>query len=143
VQVNHLSNSLRSGKQSSIDGCGSLERPHIDNQIDEGIEIGNRASIAHFGALNAERLGLTVDAFTGSALGIDGMIKRTGAIEQGTHQPTFLPIGVFDTALAEGLLGMRTGLSRRCGQEQRAAKALGAKAVGVLELVDGVHAQAC
>ena len=138
----HLANSWRSGKQFSIDGFGALERPHIDNQRDEGIEIGNRASITHFGVLNAERLGLTVDAFTAGPLSIDGMIERAISIQQGPHQPAFLPIGVFDTAFAKGLLGMRTALARADGKEQGAAKALGAKAVGVLEWVGRGHAQA-
>ena len=37
---------------------------------------------------------------------------------------------------------MRAGLSRVGGKEQRTAKALGAKAVGVLKWVRGIHAQA-
>ena len=36
-----------------------------------------------------------------------------------------------------------TALARAGGKEQRTAKALGTVAVGVLELVGGMHAQAC
>ena len=100
-------------------------------------------SIMYFGPFDAESLSLAVDAFTGGALDVDGVIERPGAIEQGTHQAAFLSIGVLDTAFAFGKLGMRTGLARRLWKEQGTTKALGAKAVGVLKLVGGMHAQAC
>ncbi len=86
---------------------------------------------------------MTVDAFATGALGIDDVVERPGAIEQGTHQAAFLPVGVFDAAFAFGELGMLAGLARACGEEQRATKALGAKAVGVPKLVGGIHAQPC
>src|SRR6266566_10153171 len=54
---------------------------------------------------------------------VDGLVERAIAIEQGTHQVAFLPVGVFDAAWALGELGMRTGLSRAGGNEQGAAKA--------------------
>jgi len=73
---------------------------------------------------------------------IDGVIERTVPIQQGAHQPALFPIGIFDAAFALGELGMRTRLVRACGKEQGAAKALGTKAVGVLERVAGRHAQA-
>ena len=41
---------------------------------------------------NTSSLGLTVDAFTGGALIVDGVIERTLTIEQHTHQSAFLPI---------------------------------------------------
>src|SRR5260370_24974246 len=99
------------------------------------IEILDRMSITYFGSFDAERLSLAVYAFAGGAFGVDGAIKRTLTIEQHAHQPAVLPIGVFDTALAPGKFGMRTGLSGVCGKEQGAAKA-----VGVRKLVGGVHA---
>ena len=83
---------------------------------------------------------LTVDTLASGALGVDGVIERTVAIQQSAHQPAFLPVRVFDAALALGKLGMRTGLSGRFGKEQWTAKALGTKAIGVLKRVGGRHA---
>src|SRR2546421_9905337 len=99
--------------------------------------------IAHFWTLDAECLRLTVDAFAGSALIVDDVVERTGAIEQGTHQPTFLPIGVLYTPLGFAELRMITRGSCRVRKQQGTAKALGTKAVGVLKEEGGMHAQAC
>ena len=82
---------------------------------------------------------MAVDTLASGALGVDGVIERTMAIQQSAHQPAFLPVVVFDAAFGE--LGMRTGLARACRKEQGAAKALGAKAIGVLKLGGGIHAQ--
>ena len=98
--------------------------------------------IAHFWTLDTECLCLTVNAFAGGALVVDDVVERTGAIEHCTHQPTFLPIGVFDTALGFGELRMITRCSGRLRKEQRTAKALSAKTVGVLKEEGGMHAQA-
>ena len=87
--------------------------------------MGDGTPITHFGSFNAQRLSLAIDAFTCGALVVDGVVERPVTIEQGTHQATFLPIGILDAALAKGLLGMRTGLSGACWEEQGAAKALG------------------
>src|SRR3989442_13025515 len=87
-------------------------------------------------------LGLVVDSLTTGTLRVAGLVEGAGAIQQGAHQAALLPVGVFDAALAKGLLFMRTGLSGARGKEQRTAKTLGSKAVGVLELVSGIHAQA-
>ena len=99
--------------------------------------------IADFWTFDTECLCLTVDAFAGGALIVDDVVERTGAIEQGTHQSAFLPIGVFDAAFAFHELRMLTRLSCACGEEQGTAKALSAKAVGVLKGEGGMHAQAC
>ena len=97
-------------------------------------------AIAHFGLFNAECFGLTIDAFAGSALVVNRVIKRTVAIEQGAHQPAFLPIRIFDTASALGELIVRTDFACALGEEERTAKALSAKAIGMLEEEDRVHA---
>jgi hypothetical protein len=98
-------------------------------------------AIAHFWTLDAECLRLTVDALAGSALVVDDVIERAVSIEQGPHQPAFLPIGVFDTASPFGELGMLTDLARPFRKEQGTAKALSGIAIGVLKLVGGVHTQ--
>ena|SRR5579863_3180494 len=71
---------LLEGQQFPIDLLGPLESFKIDTDIDEGIEVSDRATIANFGSLNAEFLGLRVDAFTPSALGVDDLVERTVAI---------------------------------------------------------------
>ena len=76
MQVIHLSNFLLDGKQPSIDGFGSLEGAHIDNHIDQGVQIRHGAAIADFGMLDAQSFGLTIDAFARGALGRDGVIER-------------------------------------------------------------------
>lgn len=39
MQVIHISNSMWNGKLPGIDRLSALERSHIKNQIDEGIDI--------------------------------------------------------------------------------------------------------
>ena len=98
--------------------------------------------IADFWTLDTECLCLTIDAFAGRALVVDDVVERALSIEQRTHQPAFFPIGVFDTAFRFRELRMITGFSGRLRKEQRATKPLSAKAVGVLKLEGGSHAQA-
>ena len=99
--------------------------------------------IADFWTLDTECLRLTIDAFASGASVVDDVVERAGAIEQGSHQPAFLPIGIFDAPSPFGELGMRTRFACRFRKEQRTTKALGAKAIGMLELEGGSHAQAC
>jgi hypothetical protein len=104
--------------------------------------MGHRTPIVQLWPLNAKGLRLAVDAFAGSPLVLDGLIEGTLSIQQRPHQPTFLPIGILDTALAFGKLRMVRGLPCRLRKEERAAKALRATAMGVRKLVGGMHAQA-
>src|SRR5713226_4299924 len=121
-------------EQAGIDGACLLEGLGIDHDVDQGIEPTHRAHVACVGPFNAEVFGLAIDALNAGTLSINGLVERAGGIEQSAHQATFLPVGVFDAAFAEGLLLMGTGLSGASGKEQRTAKALGTKAVGVLKL---------
>jgi len=123
----------RGREQAGIDGARLLKRLSIDGDVDQGIEPTHGAHVARFGPFNAQVFGLAVDAFAAGALGIDGLVERPIAIEQSAHQAAFLPVGVFDAALAFGKLLMGTGLSSAGGKEQRTAKALGAIAVGMCE----------
>ena len=85
---------------------------------------------------------LTVDALAGGATVVHCVIQGTLTIEQYAHQPTFLPIEVFDATSALGELVMRTGLACALRKEQGTAKTLSTVAVGVLEEKDRIHAQA-
>ena len=90
---------------------------------------------------DAKSLGLTIDAFSGSALGVDGMVERPIAIEGHAHLPTQFAVDIFDTATALGKLGMVTRVSRALWKEQWATEALSAEALGVVELEGGLHAK--
>lgn len=98
--------------------------------------------IADFWTFDAECLRLTIDAFAGGAPVVDDVVERAGAIEQGSHQPAFLPIGIFDAASAKGLLGMLTRFSCRFRKQEWTAKRLSAKAIGMLKWEGRMHAQA-
>ena len=141
-QVIHLSNSLGSGKQLSIDRPGFLESPYIDNQIDQSVEIANGADVADFGPFNPQSLGLTVDTLAGGALVVDRTVLGAAAIKQDAAQATQLDVDVLDTALVFGELGMVTRLACALRKEKGTAIALGAVAMGMLERVGGMHAQA-
>jgi hypothetical protein len=51
-------------EQAGIDGSCPLERLDVDGDIDQGIESTDGADVACFGSLNAQILGLAVDALT-------------------------------------------------------------------------------
>jgi hypothetical protein len=114
----------------------------IDGEIDQGIERADGAESACFGSLDAQVFGLTVDAFAGGALAVDALVEGTVAIQGDTHQaPSFL-VDVFDTAFVFAKLLMGAALARWRWMEQGTAIALRAVAVGMLELVGGMHTQA-
>src|SRR5581483_12258677 len=98
MQVNHLSNSLPDGKQVSIDGFGPLKGAHIDNQIDQGVQVGNGSTIANPGTLNAEFLGLAIDAFASGTLGVDRVIERRSAIQHHAQASASFPVEIFVAA---------------------------------------------
>ncbi len=129
-------------EQAGIDGPRPPERFSVDRDVDQGIEVTDRVDVTRFGPLNAEIFGLAVDAFTGGSLLIDSLVEGAIPIQSDAHESARLDVDVLDAALAKGLLLMWTGLARPSWIEQGAAVALGAVAVGMLELVGGVHAQA-
>lgn len=57
-----------------------MQGAHIDNQLGEGIEIGNRASNADFRTLNAKFFGLAINTLTGSPLAVERVVEGSGAI---------------------------------------------------------------
>ena len=73
---------------------------------------------------------------------VDGLELGAGAIKQDAPEATWLDIDVLDTALAFGKLGMATALAGPLGKEEGTAVALGTIAVGMLEGVARMHAQA-
>src|SRR5438046_4762887 len=70
------------------------------------------------------------------------MVERPITVECHPHLPTQFPVGIFDTATAFGKLGMVARLSGYVRKEQRAAEALGAVPIGVLERKGRMHEQA-
>ena len=100
----------------------------------------HRAAITDFWALDAECLSLAVNAFTTGALVVDPLVERAVTIEGDTHETSQLPIEIFDTAFSFGKLSMVTGLISLFREEQRTTKALCTIAIGVIELIGGMHA---
>jgi hypothetical protein len=81
-------------EQACIDGPCPLEGLGVDGDVDQRIEPTDGANVARFGPFNAQVLGLAIDALTASPLGIDGLVERTVASQQGTHKPTGFQIDV-------------------------------------------------
>ncbi len=71
---------------------------YVDREIDQRVEGANGADVARFGSLDAQVLGLAVDAFTGGALVVDDLVEGTLAIQGDAHQPTSFLVDVLDTA---------------------------------------------
>src|SRR5437660_2503707 len=84
---------------------------------------------------------MTVGSLSTGALAVNRLIEGTLPIEGDTHLGPGFPVEVFDAALALCELLVLTALSVGLGKEQGAAKALGTVAIGVGELVGGMHAQ--
>ena len=131
------------GEQGDVDGPCPLERLGVNRDVDQRIEPTHRANVACLGPFNAQVLGLAVDALATGALRVDDVVERPRAIQQGTHEPTGFEIDVLDAALALGELLVVATLAGARWEEELTAIALGAEAVGVLELIGRVHAQAC
>ena len=104
--------------------------------------MGDRLPVAHMGTFDTQSLGLAVDAFSRGALVVDHVVERPITIQGHAHLPTQFPIDIFDTAFLFGKLGVVTRCSRAFGKEQRAAEALSAITIGVIELKGRLHAQA-
>ncbi len=104
--------------------------------------MGNRAPIAHFGSLDAQLLGASVDALTAGPLVVKDMEERGITIEGHTLDATQLPVDIFDTATAFDELLMSAGGPGLLWKEQGALEALSTVAVGMVELERGMHGQA-
>src|SRR5216683_3331300 len=98
-------------------------------------------SITDSGTFDATLFGEGVDAFTAGALVVEGTKEGTIAIKGDALDAAEFPIGVFDAAFAFGELFVFTGLASLFGEEQRALEALATIAVGVIELLGGMHGQ--
>jgi hypothetical protein len=69
--------------------------------------------VADLGPLDAQCFALAVDAFGTGALGIDGLVEGTLAIQGHPHLPAQFPIEVLDTAFLFEELGMVARLTVR------------------------------
>src|SRR5207247_3081540 len=132
----------RKAQQGGVDLLRALEGFEVDGEVDEGVERADRAEVARFGSLDAQLFGLTVDAFAGGTLAVNGLVERTLAIQSDAHQATSFQVDLLDAAFRFAKLLVVTGLAGRGRIEQRTAIALRPVAVGMPELVGGVHAQA-
>ncbi len=73
---------------------------------------------------------------------VNGVVEWTVAIEGDTHQSACFDIDVLDTTFAFAKLLMQADLVRCLRKEQRATEPLGAIAIGMIELIGRMHAQA-
>ncbi len=95
-----------------------------------------------FGRRVPQRFGLTVDAFCAGALTVDALVERPIPVQHDAHEPAGLNVDVFDAAFLFEKLLMLAGLARGLGEEQRTAVTLGLIALGMLEPIRRLHAQA-
>ena len=59
----------------------ALEEAQIDEDVGEGVEVGDGASVADVRVLNAESDGLGVDALDGGALVVDALVEVAVTVE--------------------------------------------------------------
>ena len=59
----------------------ALEEAEVDQDVDEGVEIGDGSAVADVRALDAESNGLGVDAFDSRALVEDMLVGVAAAVE--------------------------------------------------------------
>lgn len=98
--------------------------------------------MTHFGSLNAQFFGLTVDAFTTGTLGVNSVVERAIAIQGDTGLTAALGIDIFNAPFAFGELLVLAGGSCLLRKKQGATKALRTIAVGMIEPEGRMHAQA-
>lgn len=65
-------------------------------------------------------MSLTVDAFTRGPLVVDVLVERAVTIKGDTRETSQLPVEILDSAFAEGLLSVVTGLFCLLREEQGA-----------------------
>lgn len=80
-----------------------MQGTHIDKQLGEGIEIGNRASNADFRTLNAKFFSLAINTLTGSPLAVERVVEGTGTVQGDALNASTFPVVILDTALAFGI----------------------------------------
>src|SRR3989442_11578029 len=89
-----------------LDICGaySCERPRIDHDIGQGVEIMHGSTVAHLRTFNPQRFGLTVDPFGRGTLSVNALVLLGLPIQGNAHFATRSDVDVFDTAHAFGKL---------------------------------------
>ena len=98
----------------------ALQEAQIDEEVGQGVEIGNGVAVAEVGAFDAEGDGLAVDALDGGALLVDILVSLALAVEgvaqasadAGGHRrrAAFLrPVLVLDRAGFSGWLRIQKG----------------------------------
>ena len=58
-----------------------MKGTEVNEDVDEGVTIGNGVVVPKFGSLNAEGFGLRIDAFGGSALVVELLVRLALAVE--------------------------------------------------------------
>ena len=93
----------------------ALETAQVDEEVDEGVEVGDGVTVANMGTFDAEGDGLAIDAFDRGALSVDILVSLAVAVEgvaqasadaggHGRRTALLAPLFVLDgTGLAVGL----------------------------------------
>lgn len=66
---------------SQAPGAQTPQGMQVDEQIDQGVKVGDRAPIAQTRALDTQGDGLGIDALGGGALGVHGLVVGAAAVE--------------------------------------------------------------
>jgi hypothetical protein len=94
-----------------------------------------------FRSFNAQFLGLTVDALTSRALGVNGVVEGAIAIQRDALNTAQFPVDILDTAFAFGELLVVAERRSLLWKEQRALEPLRTVARGLMELDGRMPAQ--
>ena len=67
--------------QPGLAGADALQGTQVDQDVDEGVLVGDGLTVAQLGAFDVQFEGLAVDALCGGALFVDGFEQVTFAVE--------------------------------------------------------------
>lgn len=99
-------------------------------------------TVAYSGKLDAQPLGLAIDALAGGALDVNGVVERASAIHQNAGATSKLVVDILLTSFAFLELLMFAGLSCRIREEKWAAIVQRPITIGVEKGEGERHAQA-
>ena len=103
-----------------LPGTDALQSTQVDQNIDQGVEVGDRGTIAELGALDAEICGLGIDAFGGRTLLVQSLVGVAVPVELVTDASADAGgEGGLAAALGQMRILNGTGLTGRLWEEER------------------------
>src|SRR5438552_17783720 len=116
----------------SVDLADALEGAGVDDEVGEGVEMAERAEVADLGPLDAQLLGLAVDALGTGALVVEPVEGRARAVQRDSDLAPGFQVD-HPTAAPLRELGVGAGLAGPGRMEQGTDEALGRVAIFVGE----------